>query len=109
MNLELPVVDRWQPVRTLKNDPQTRDIPIIGMSAYALESELMPESGCYCVYSIRRDGERVASSGLVLQALGQNWINSEAHGCGIEGLSKIQIAKKCIAFVRLQTPNSPTR
>jgi len=39
MDLEMPVVDRWQPVRTLKNDPQTRDIPIIGMSAYALDSE----------------------------------------------------------------------
>jgi CheY-like chemotaxis protein len=39
MDLEMPVIDRWEPVRTLKNDPQTRDIPIIGMSAYALESE----------------------------------------------------------------------
>src|SRR5262245_8337320 len=39
MDLEMPVSDRWQPVRTLKNDPQTRDIPIIGMSAYALDSE----------------------------------------------------------------------
>jgi CheY-like chemotaxis protein len=29
MDLEMPVVDRWQPVRTLKNDPQTRHIPII--------------------------------------------------------------------------------
>ena len=25
-------------VRRLKNDPQTRDIPIIGVSAYALDS-----------------------------------------------------------------------
>src|SRR5262252_9343042 len=24
MDLEMPVVDRWEPVRTLKNDPQTR-------------------------------------------------------------------------------------
>ena len=39
MDLEMPGVDRWGPVRILKNDPQTRDIPIIGMSAYALESE----------------------------------------------------------------------
>ena len=39
MDLEMPVIDRWEPVRTLKNDPQTRDIPIIGMSAYALDSE----------------------------------------------------------------------
>ena len=39
MDLEMPVVDRWEPVRRLKKDPQTRNIPIIGMSAYALDSE----------------------------------------------------------------------
>jgi two-component system cell cycle response regulator DivK len=39
MDLEMPVVDRWEPVRRLKNDPQTRDIPIIGMSAHARASE----------------------------------------------------------------------
>jgi len=39
MDLEMPVVDRWEPVRSLKNDPQTRHIPIIGLSAYALDSE----------------------------------------------------------------------
>ena len=39
MDLEMPVVDRWEPVRRLKEDPHTRDIPIIGMSAYALDSE----------------------------------------------------------------------
>jgi CheY-like chemotaxis protein len=39
MDLEMPVVDRWELVRTLKNDPQTRRIPIIGLSAYVLDSE----------------------------------------------------------------------
>jgi CheY-like chemotaxis protein len=39
MDLEMPVMDRWEPVRRLKSDPQTRDIPIIGMSAHALSSE----------------------------------------------------------------------
>jgi CheY-like chemotaxis protein len=39
MDLEMPIVDRWAPVRLLKKDPQTRGIPIIGMSAYALDSE----------------------------------------------------------------------
>jgi CheY-like chemotaxis protein len=32
-------IDRWEPVRRLRNDPHTHDIPIIGMSAHALESE----------------------------------------------------------------------
>jgi CheY-like chemotaxis protein len=39
MDLEMPVVDRWEAVQHLKSDPQTRDIPIIGMSAHALASE----------------------------------------------------------------------
>ena len=39
MDLEMPDNDRWEAVRRLKNGPQTRDIPIIGMSADALDSE----------------------------------------------------------------------
>ena len=39
IDLELPVMDRWEPVRTLKKDPRTQNIPIIGMSAYAEASE----------------------------------------------------------------------
>jgi two-component system, cell cycle response regulator DivK len=39
VDLEMPVVDRWEPVRTLKKDPRTRNIPIIGTSGYAQDSE----------------------------------------------------------------------
>jgi len=39
LDLEMPGDDRWEAVRTLKNDAQTRNIPIIGISAYALPSE----------------------------------------------------------------------
>ena len=39
IDLEMPAMDRWEPVRTLKKDPRTRNIPIIGMSAYAEASE----------------------------------------------------------------------
>ena len=39
IDLEMPVMDRWEPVRTLKEDPRTKNIPIIGMSAYAEASE----------------------------------------------------------------------
>ena len=28
MDFEMPVVDRWEPVRRLRNDPHTYDIPI---------------------------------------------------------------------------------
>jgi len=36
MDLEMPVVDGWEATRRLKADPQTRDIPIIALSAHAL-------------------------------------------------------------------------
>jgi CheY-like chemotaxis protein len=39
MDLEMPGADCWEIVRRLKKDAQTGHIPIIGMSAYALDSE----------------------------------------------------------------------
>ena len=36
MDLEMPLVDGWEATRRLKADPQTRDIPIIALSAHAL-------------------------------------------------------------------------
>jgi CheY-like chemotaxis protein len=39
MDLEMPDADCWQIVRRLKKDAQTDRIPIIGMSAYAMDSE----------------------------------------------------------------------
>jgi two-component system, cell cycle response regulator DivK len=39
MDFEMPDADCWEVVRRLKKDAQTGHIPIIGMSAYALDSE----------------------------------------------------------------------
>jgi len=36
MDLELPVLDGWEATRRLKNNPATRDIPVIALSAHAL-------------------------------------------------------------------------
>ena len=48
MDLEMPVVDGWEATRRLKGDPQTRDIPIIALSAHALagEREKAIAAGC---------------------------------------------------------------
>ena len=48
MDLETPVVDGWEATRRLKGDPQTRDIPIIALSAHALagEREKAIAAGC---------------------------------------------------------------
>ena len=48
MDLEMPRVDGWEATRRLKADPQTRDIPIIALTAHALagEREKALASGC---------------------------------------------------------------
>jgi CheY-like chemotaxis protein len=39
MDLEMPILDGWEATRRLKSNPQTRDIPVIALSAHALASE----------------------------------------------------------------------
>jgi two-component system cell cycle response regulator DivK len=39
MDLEMPVIDGWEATRRIKSNPQTRAIPIVGLSAHALASE----------------------------------------------------------------------
>lgn len=48
MDLEMPVVDGWEATRRLKNKPETRDVPVIGLSAHALagEREKALAAGC---------------------------------------------------------------
>ena len=36
MDLEMPGIDGWEATRRLKSNPETRDIPIIALSAHAL-------------------------------------------------------------------------
>jgi len=48
MDLEMPIVDGWEAARRLKGNSQTRDIPIIALSAHALagEREKAIATGC---------------------------------------------------------------
>ena len=39
MDLEMPVVDGWEATRRLKSNLETRHIPIIGLSAHAVDAE----------------------------------------------------------------------
>src|SRR5262249_34056994 len=48
MDLEMSIVDGWEATRRLKRNPQTRDIPVIALSAHALagEREKALAAGC---------------------------------------------------------------
>lgn len=39
MDLNLPVVDGWEATRQLKASPETRDIPVIALSAHAMSGD----------------------------------------------------------------------
>ena len=48
MDNTIPIIDGWEATQILKNDPTTRDIPIIALTAHALASdrEKAMEVGC---------------------------------------------------------------
>lgn len=48
MDMSLPEVDGWTATRELKSDPDTGDIPILGLSAHAMrgDSDKALEAGC---------------------------------------------------------------
>lgn len=48
MDLRMPVMDGWEATKRLKSDPQTKNIPIIALTAHALvgDREEGFEAGC---------------------------------------------------------------
>lgn len=48
MDLSLPGIDGWEATRILKGDPDTRDMPIVALSAHAMapEGQRASDAGC---------------------------------------------------------------
>ncbi len=48
MDMSLPIVDGWEATRRIKAHPETRDIPVIALTAHAMreDRERAMEAGC---------------------------------------------------------------
>jgi two-component system, cell cycle response regulator DivK len=54
MDLGLPGMDGWEATRQLKQDPKTRHIPIIAISAHAMSSDEERAKGVGCDLYLRK-------------------------------------------------------
>jgi two-component system, cell cycle response regulator DivK len=48
MDLSLPVVDGWEATRRLKADPALRDVPVIALTAHAMDGDEARARECGC-------------------------------------------------------------
>jgi len=48
MDMSLPIMDGWEATQSIKNNPKTKSIPIIALTAHAMSSdrEKAMEAGC---------------------------------------------------------------
>jgi CheY-like chemotaxis protein len=48
MDMSLPVIDGWEATRQVKADPETAHIPIIALTAHAMDSDRQKAIGAGC-------------------------------------------------------------
>lgn len=49
MDLSMPVMDGWEAIRRLQEDPESRRIPVVAVTAHHLPQETLHEAG-FCGY-----------------------------------------------------------
>ena len=81
MDLDLPIVDGWEATRRLKASPDTRGIPVIAVSSYAMPEDRRRalDAGCNAFFSKPVDMKALCSRIETLADGGLNPAPDELH------------------------------
>ena len=71
MDVSIPVIDGWEATQRIKADPATSDIPIIALTAHALEADRAKAKAVGCDGYISKPAEPRAVADTVRSYLGQ--------------------------------------
>jgi CheY-like chemotaxis protein len=71
MDVQLPGMDGLELTRRLKSDPATRNIPILALTAYAMEGDEIRARAAGCDGYISKPIDTRALPGIVAQSVGE--------------------------------------
>jgi two-component system cell cycle response regulator DivK len=93
MDLAMPVVDGWEATRRLKADPATKNIPVIVISAHALDGAEASAQKAGCDAYIRKPNDMSVLGDMLWQIVRTGAVAAKPAKSGIASRKRSRIGK----------------